>query len=106
MAYNLEYKKAEYTDTEPSFTQYFGAVAYQNKILSIEFSEAYNFEQATKRFVTRVLALFEDEPDEDVTYEDLKLFQYYYDDNLEGCKGYNTVAAKALDQLINDAQVK
>lgn len=104
--YNIKYKKAEYSDEEPSFSQYIGALEYQNKIFEIEFSEDYKPQEGTQRFVSRVLKLFEDYSDPDFNSLDLKLFEYRWIDQIEGCDGYNTIAAKAVDQLVNDAQVK
>mgnify|MGYP007076006455 CR=1 FL=1 len=111
--YNIKYKKAEYSDEEPSLSQYIGVLEYQNKIFEAEFSEDYKPQEGAKRFVGRVLKLFEmypEEfeiyPDENTTLQALKLFEYNWMDQIAGCDGYNTIAAKAVDQLVNDAQVK
>ena len=104
--YNIKYKKAEYSDEEPSFTQYFGALEYQNKIFEIDFSDDYKPQEGAQRFVSRVMRLLEDYSDPDFNPLDFKLFQYHWTDRIEGCDGYNSIAAKAVDQLVNDAQVK
>lgn len=104
--YHFKYKKAEYSDEEPSFVRYLGAIEYQNKIMNVEFSEPLVYKDSEERFYKRVLELIE-KYEQDTSKEQLKLFTYNRQGSasIEGCNGYNLLAAQAIEQALKDAQV-
>ena len=106
--YNLKYKKAQYSDIEPSFVEYFGAIEYQNKIMNIELSQVQNFKEGEERFYKRVVDLILEAGSDRASQNQAKLFAYSRQSSgaLEGCDGYNKVAAQAIEQIIQAAQPK
>ncbi|WP_347456195.1 hypothetical protein ABEF89_02015 [Acinetobacter thermotolerans] len=86
-----------------NLARYWGAVEYKQHVFDATFSTDLNLSDMLKAREAHYQRMLQELSDV-MSLGEIKLTDYYYDNQLKGCHGYNVTAAQAIDALILQAE--